>query len=146
MSNRFTVRVSVHLLLLNENKILLLRRFNTGYEDGKYSLVAGHIDGNESVTDAIIREAYEEAGINIKKEDLEIVHVMHRKKSKGEYVDYFFKCTKWIGEIKNTEPHKCDDLSWYNVDNLPINMVDYIAYAIVEYKKDSHFSEFGWIQ
>lgn len=146
MSNRFTVRVSVHLLLLNENKILLLRRFNTGYEDGKYSLVAGHIDGNESVSDAIIREAHEETGINIKKEDLEIVHVIHRKKSKGEYVDYFFKCTKWIGEIKNTEPHKCDDLSWYNVDNLPINMVDYVAYAIAEYKKNSHFSEFGWNQ
>lgn len=144
MSNRFTVRVSVHLFLLKENKVLLLRRFNTGYEDGNYSLVAGHIDGNEPVSTSIIREAYEEAGITVNKEDLEVVHVMHRKKTKGEYIDYFFRCTKWTGNITNTEPHKCDDLSWFDINNLPTNMVDYVASAIEEFKGNSYFSEFGW--
>lgn len=76
---RFKLVTAVHLILIEDKKILLQKRYNTGYEDGNYSIVAGHIDGNESVIKAMQREALEEAGIKIKEEDLEIVHVMHRK-------------------------------------------------------------------
>ena len=54
--NRFKLVVAVHLILIENGKILLLRRYNTGYEDGNYSVVAGHIDGNESVIKAMKRE------------------------------------------------------------------------------------------
>ena len=76
---RFKAVIAVHLILIKDNQILLLRRFNTGYEDGNYSVVAGHLDGNESVLKAMQREAFEEAGIQISEKDLQIVHVMHRK-------------------------------------------------------------------
>lgn len=42
---RYKFICAVYLLLIKENQILLLKRANTGYEDGKYSLVAGHMDG-----------------------------------------------------------------------------------------------------
>lgn len=45
-SERFLIRSAVYLILLKKNKILLARRFKTGWKDGHYSLVAGHIDGN----------------------------------------------------------------------------------------------------
>lgn len=57
--------VAVHLFLVKDDKILLLRRSNTGYEDEMYSIVAGHIDGDEDAKTAMIREAREEAGIEI---------------------------------------------------------------------------------
>ncbi|WP_338115076.1 hypothetical protein [Paenibacillus ehimensis] len=44
----FRVHSAVYLLLVRENKLLLLRRTNTGYEDGKLSLVAGKIDRGEA--------------------------------------------------------------------------------------------------
>ena len=144
MNERMKLPVSAQLFLKEGDKILLLRRYNTGYEDGKYSVVAGHIDGNESVAEAMIREAKEEADITITKEDLQTIHVMHRKKIRGEYIDYFFFCNNWTGEIKNAEPNKCDDLRWFNINNLPENMVDYIKEAIEHYKNNVKFSEFGW--
>lgn len=136
--------VAVHLFLRKDDEILLLRRFNTGYEDGNYSVIAGHVDGGEDVYTAMIREAKEEAGITLNKDDLEIVQVMHRKKPLEERIDYFFDCLKWEGDIQNIEPNKCDELTWTRIDSLPINTIDYIQEAIKNYKNGIAFSLFGW--
>ena len=141
---RMTFPVAVHFFLIKDNKILLQRRFNTGYEDGNYSVVAGHIDGGEDVYTAMIREAKEEAGIDISLENLEAIQVMHRKKVSEERIDYFFKCGKWNGNIGIMEPDKCDELIWVDYDNLPGNTVDYIQAAIANCTGNIPFSIFGW--
>jgi 8-oxo-dGTP pyrophosphatase MutT (NUDIX family) len=144
MPERIKLPVAVHLFLIKDRNILLLRRYKTGYEDGNYSVIAGHIDGNEHVYTAMIREAKEEAGINIFKKDLEIVQVMHRKKKTEERIDYFFVCKKWEGDIKIMEPNKCDELLWYSLERPSKNMVDYILEAVKNYKNEIKFSLFGW--
>jgi len=142
--SRITFPVAVHLFLRKGNQILLQRRYNTGYEDGNYSVIAGHIDGGEDVYNATIRESKEEAGIIILKKDLEIIQVMHRKKLLEERIDYFFQCKKWDGDIKIIEPDKCDELIWTNIDDLPYNTVDYIREAIKNFKENISFSVFGF--
>src|SRR5512145_1540213 len=103
--------VAVHLFFLRNDHILLLRRFNTGYEDGKYSVVAGHVDAGETVTQAAIREVMEEVGVILDAKDIQIVHVMNRK-SEDERIDFFIVAKQWVGEVNNMEPHKCDELTW----------------------------------
>lgn len=141
---RFKLVVAVHLILIKNGKILLLRRYNTGYEDGNYSVVAGHIDGKESVITSMQREAKEEAGIKIKEEDLEIVHVMHRNSEDRESIDYFLTCKKYEGNIQIMEKDKCDELKFYDLENLPINVIPYVRKGIEYYKNDVPFSVYGW--
>jgi 8-oxo-dGTP diphosphatase len=141
--DRFKLIGAVHLFLIRDTEVLLLRRFNTGYEDGNYSVPAGHLDGGEQVKSAAIREAKEECGIEISPEDLEVVGVMHRKSS-DERVDFFLAATRWTGTITNTEPHKCDDLRWFPIDNLPLNIIPYVKHALDNYRKGIWFTEFGW--
>ena len=136
-----------YLVLIKENKILLLRRFNTGYEDGNYSMIAGHVDQDESFTQCIVREAKEEAGITIKPEDLKIIHIMQRitdEEQNNERIDLFFAIEKWEGDIENKEPHKCDDLSWFDLDKTPDNTIPYIKSAIENIKNKIFYSENGW--
>jgi 8-oxo-dGTP pyrophosphatase MutT (NUDIX family) len=142
-TERFKLIPEAHLLMVCDDSILLLRRYNTGYEDGKYSLVAGHLEGDETATEAMAREALEEAGIVIDSNDLTLAHVMHRRHL-DERLSFFFTTTKWSGKPENREPDKCDDLRWFPLDNLPQNTIPYIAYAISCYRQDVIYSEFGW--
>lgn len=141
---RFKLVVAVHLILIEQGKILLLRRYNTGYEDGNYSVVAGHIDGKESVIKAMQREALEEAGIKIKEEDLKIVHVMHRYAKDRESIDYFLTCKNYEGKITIMEKNKCDELAFYDLVNLPSNIIPYVRKGIEYYQNNIPFSIYGW--
>lgn len=140
---RFKMLTAVHLFLIQDGNILLLRRFNTGFEDGNYSVPAGHIDGNETATQTMVREAKEEAGIEIDPQDLRVVHVMHRK-STQERIDFFLTTAKWKGEVTIQEPDKCDELKWYPVDNLPSNVIPYVRHALNNFQAGVFYSEFGW--
>lgn len=141
--NKQKPHLASHLILIKDNHVLLSRRFNTGWRDGEYSVVAGHIEENETASFAMSREALEEAGIEIDVYDLKMAHVMHRKAA-DERIDFFFTTEKWKGEPKNMEPHKCDHLDWFHLDNLPENMVPYVKAALNNYLNRLHFSEFGW--
>ena len=144
---RFRHVVAVHLFLLRDGDVLLLRRANTGYADGHYSVVAGHLDGDETVGTAARREAHEEAGITIAPEDIAVVGVMQRRADgpgDDERIDFFVAARHWAGEVRNLEPQKCDDLSWFPLDRLPERMVPYVRRALDNYRRGVSFDTLGW--
>jgi ADP-ribose pyrophosphatase YjhB (NUDIX family) len=142
---RFKLIPAVYLLLRRNNEVLLLRRANTGYQDGTYSIVAGHLEGDELATTGIAREAKEEAGITVSPTDVRLVHTCHRlsrNEARQERVDLFFEASKWQGEITNAEPEKCDDLSWFPVDQLPDNMLPLVKYVVSHIAQGIAYSEY----
>jgi 8-oxo-dGTP diphosphatase len=140
---RATFPVTVHLLFFREDQVLLLRRFNTGYADGQYSVPAGHLDGGETVIAAASREGFEETGVRIEAGDVDFSSVVHRKDG-DERVDFFVHVRNWQGEPMNTEPDKCDDLHWVKMDALPNNVIPYVRKAIENHRGGIKFLEFGW--
>lgn len=140
---RFHLLSAVHLFLVRDGQVLLLRRYNTGYEDGNYSVIAGHLNGDEEVKAATIREAREEAGIEIASSDLHVVGVMHRR-SEDERIDFFLAADRWSGRIVNREPHKCDQLAWFDLEDLPDNVIPYVERALHNYRSGRWFDSFGW--
>ena len=140
---RFKLVPESHLLLVQGGRILLLRRRNTGYEDGRYSVVAGHMDGAETAREAICREAREEAGIELAPDDLAFAQVVHRA-DRGERVSFFFAARRWRGEVRNLEPHKASELRWFPLDELPGDMVPYVRQAIERWRTGELYGESGW--
>jgi 8-oxo-dGTP diphosphatase len=134
---------TVHLLFFRDDQVLLLRRFNTGYADGQYSVPAGHLDGGETVISAAAREAEEETGLGLEETDILFSSVMHRL-DQDERVDFFVHVQLWRGEPVNAEPDKCDELRWVRVNELPHNTVPYVRKAIQNHWDGIKFDEFGW--
>jgi len=142
-NDRFRQIAEAHVLFYREGKILLLRRFQTGWRDGYFSVVAGHVEAGESLGQAAIREAREEAGVVIEADELDLVHVVHRL-SDSERLSFFFRARNWDPEPFNAEPNKCDLMDWFDIDNLPPNMVDYVAQALIMINEAQPYSEWGW--
>lgn len=135
--DRYMLRCAVHLLLINNGKVLVEKRKNREYCDGQYDLIASHILGNEDVYSAIIRTAKTEVNIEIKKEDLEIIQVMHQKSEDYEYINYFFVTNKYTGILNNNEPEFCEKLEWVELKYPIDNMMEYINFAIEKYIENS---------
>lgn len=149
MGERFKSLSAVMLLLTrktdNNEEILFQKRKNTGYCDGYYDLSAsGHIDDNESMKRAMCREAKEELGIDIKEEDLEFVCIIHINFNGRIYYNGYFKTDRWCGEPIINEPEKNEELKWFNINNLPSNIVNDRMIAIQNYKSNIKYSEYGW--
>lgn len=141
---RFKITPAVYLVLFKGDRVLLMRRENTDFHPGDYSLPAGHLEGNETLIQALIRETKEEIGITLNPTEIKLAHTMHRKMPTEERVSFFFTVNNWEGEPKIMEPHKCDNMAWFELNGLPKNIIPYIEQAIINVKEKNPYSEDGW--
>lgn len=139
---RHFILAAVFCILEKDGQVLLSQRLNTGHKDGEYSLPAGHVDADELPKEALVREVKEEIGVDINIDSLKFVQTYwHDIKGKTDYINVFFTTSEWSGEVKNCEPKKCSDLSWFPVDNLPENTIDYVRTAISALKNKEYYIE-----
>ena len=147
LNARFRLIPAVYMLFRRDNEVLLLKRANTGYHDGEYSLPAGHVDGGEPAIQAAMREVKEEVGVTVEPGDLRLVHTMHRfsdQPEPHERIDLFFEITRWQGELSNAEPEKCSEISWHNIGNLPENMVPEVLGALEKIAAGEPYSDYNF--
>lgn len=142
--------VAVDVLLMRDNKFLLQRRANTGWNDGKWNLVGGHIENEENIKQCIIREAKEELNIDIDYTELEIVHCMQHKTDR-QTMQFYVACKKWRGtpkimpELVNGKTvYKADKLDWFTAKDLPEDIIPSAKQAILNFSKGKAFSQIGY--
>lgn len=123
---------AVHIIITDNDKILLQKRKGSKLWPGYYALPAGHIDEGENQYDALVREAKEELDIEIDLKGITNSYVVLRRnffeidgKILEPYIDYYFEVTKYTGTPKIAEPDKCEELVWASIDNLPEPFINY---------------------
>lgn len=147
-ATRYRPHVGVHLILTTGGKVLLLRRANTGFADGSWSVPGGCLDDGETLTAAAAREAREareEVGITIDLADLTFAHLCHHADPDGQSrIGVFFTAQRWTGEPVNAEPGKCSEIRWHHLDSLPADTVSYIRAGLVAHARQDAFCLDGW--
>jgi 8-oxo-dGTP diphosphatase len=138
VTGRFVVVPAAYLLMRrgdDPGEVLLQLRQGTGYMDGHWAMAAaGHVEADESVFAAAVREALEELGVSIGEADLVPLCAMHRTGGNhlaiDERVDVFFQCRVWRGEPRVVEPMKAAALRWFRLDALPDPVVPHERYVL----------------
>lgn len=146
MRERFGVSVSVFVIVRSGEQMLLLRRANTGWKDGFFSLPAGGHDGAETLAAAAARELKEETSLHAEVCDMKLVHLLHCNTgdSGGEWLGAFFEAEKWSGEPHLAESEKHDRIGWYAIGDLPSNTIPYTRQGIELSQRKVAFSVYGW--
>lgn len=151
MSQRHKVIAATFMLFKKRNTFFFVKRKNTGFADGKWGLVAGHVEPNETLAECAIRESKEEAGIKITKDNLELVHVCSVNTLYGGVPTHalhnYFRVIDWIGEPINIEQGvKSDGCKWLDpYKNRREIFVPAERHVFDEIKKGSTYSEFNYL-
>jgi 8-oxo-dGTP diphosphatase len=141
----YTSFVDVLLILVRDGEVLLAQRDGTGYADGDWNLPSGKLELGEDLVAAIIREAREEIGVEVERDDLEMVTSVHYLNPEGDArVGFFFRARSWRGEPYNAEPHKCSQIAWFPMDELPGNTVPYTHAGVELFRRGEPFGLQGW--
>lgn len=132
VSHAFALVPAVYVVLRRRHhdrrQVLLQFRDGTSFMDRHWaSGAAGHVEAEESVFAAAVREVAEELGVGIEEEDLIPLTVAHRRyeddQPVNQRVDFFFACDHWEGEPTIQEPAKCSAMAWHDLDDLPDPLV-----------------------
>ena len=126
-------RVGVGVLLIDSQNRILLTLRKRPPEAGCWSIVGGKVDFLEPLEACAIREAREEAGVQVELMQLLCVtdHVLPGEEQHWVAPAYLGRVVG--GEVRNCEPEKTLDVRWFALNALPGNLTMTARNAISGY-------------
>ncbi len=131
------------ILKNDKGQVYLLRRANTGWRDGWWTVPAGHIEPRESPTAAAIRELHEETGVTTSADQLSepLIYFYPADDQMHERVSLFFEVHSFAGSPNNMETDKADKGEWFDLTMLPDNVVPLLRRAFIDLPDGIRYSE-----
>jgi ADP-ribose pyrophosphatase YjhB (NUDIX family) len=103
-------KATVAILFVKDGKLLVSKRAIEPMK-GQYDLPGGFVDFAEGAYDAVIREAYEETGIKLQPEDIELIDAYkNRYLPTVSTIDMIFWVHRWEGEFVPSDDS--EELVW----------------------------------
>ena len=147
MKKRFLTPTSVVVLIKSADggRILMQKRKNTGFADGMWDFAcSGHVEEGESMTEACARECAEELKIKASPRDFTFLIFVYKTDEDATYCYGYFGLDRYEGAPCIGEPEKCGGLAWFDINNLPENIIADRKTALEAAENGVHFLEYGW--
>ena len=138
MARTENVELTVLCLLHKDGAYLLQDRIKKDWKG--YTLPGGHIEPEESIVDAVVREMKEETGLTVLNPRL--CGVKQFPMEGGRYLVFLFEATEYEGELISSEE---GTMHWVPVENLKnVNLVkDFMD--LVQVMLEENLSEFQYV-
>ena len=118
--------VGVGVMVLRDGKILLGKRHDDPVKadsllhgEGSWTMPGGKLDYGDELVDAAYREAFEETGIKLNKENTKLISVTNEIVHDAHFVTIGFLCEDFEGEPQVMEPDEITRWDWFDMHNLP---------------------------
>ena len=134
-------RVGVGVLLVDARKRVLLTLRRRAPEAGCWSIVGGKVDFLERLEQCAVREAREEAGVDVELIRLLCVtdHVLPNEEQHWVAPAYLGRIVS--GNARNCEPDKTREVRWFEIGSIPQNLTMTARSAIEAYLRESYVVE-----
>ena len=114
------IGVGVGAIIIDpDGRVFLARRGReVRNESGKWEFPGGAVEFGETLEQALVREVREEYGFEI--DGLELLDVVDHiiPHEKQHWVSPTFRCRIARGSPAILEPHKCDEIGWFRVEEV----------------------------
>ena len=124
--NKPRVGVGVATLIIKNNKVLMGKRHDDPekassalHGEGTWTIPGGKLDFGEELKEGAAREALEETGIKVNKENLKLISVGNEIVHDAHFVTLGFLAGEFTGEPRVMEPDEITEWRWFSFDNLP---------------------------
>lgn len=128
--------VVVDALIIDNGKILLVKRAENLICGGKYALPGGYLDRDETAEQAVIREVLEETGYKVEVEKLfTIIDNPDRPQEDRQNVAFVYVVK--VLEQTGKRDAEASEVKWFDLEDLPSEKdfaFDHLQ-TILEYKK-----------
>ncbi|MEM9737748.1 MAG: NUDIX domain-containing protein [Bacteroidota bacterium] len=141
----YALNVCANLIIRRGDEVLLGLRQNTSFGNGFYSIISGKVEEGEPVHHTAIREAKEEVGVIIQEDNLVFHMLLQTQEADGMHISPFFIVDRWEGDIINNEPDKCGRIAFFSLNNLPKNILPYVASALAYLQQPSNHRYYRFI-
>ncbi len=118
--------VGVGIMILRDSKVLLGKRHSDPkkagsalHGEGTWTMPGGKLDFQEELEECAFRETFEETGIKINKNTLEVISLTNNIVEDAHFVTIGFLCRDFDGEPKIMEPDEIVEWEWFFLDKLP---------------------------
>ena len=134
------VRVGVGVIIRDCSKILLGHRCKNKEDTGgiigrdTWTLPGGKQEYDETVEQAVIREAKEETNLDIS--NIKLLCVKDDIAVDRHFVTIAYITDDYSGELKLMEPTKEDEWKWFDIDDLPDNLYPPSKQCLDYYKEE----------
>lgn len=97
------ITVAVGVVFNCDKGVFICKRADHQHQGGKWEFPGGKVEVNESIYDALVRELYEELGIEVNAAD-------HLLEIKHDYIDKKVKLSVWMVTDYDGTPHSNEGL------------------------------------
>ena len=141
--SKIDMPIGINPIILDEDGKILLGLRKNCYGAVTWGLPGGKLQMFETFEETAVREIKEETNLDVMVEDIDVINLANSfdLNSETHFIQIGVLVKKYEGLLKVMEPEKCEELRFFDLDNLPEHLFASTKMNIELYKMKKFYNK-----